>query len=64
MLMMEYASFDSVTVSCFIYVDNEHVDPRLLFKWKRLLPAKFVTNDVEDEQDEKIILQTLVILVT
>lgn len=42
----------------FLWKDNEqHVDPRLLFKWKRLLPAKFTgMNDVQDEQDEKIVL--------
>ena len=50
---------------CYFRIDNEqHVDPRLLFKWKRLLPVKFTgMKDVQDEQDEKIFLQTQVILV-
>lgn len=44
------------------FVDNEqNVDPRLLFKWKRLLPGKFIgVNDVQDEQIEKIVLQNQV----
>jgi hypothetical protein len=43
-----------------VFVDNEQqVDPRLLFKWKRLLPARFT--GINDEQDEKIALDNQVI---
>ncbi|XP_028405437.1 sodium-dependent multivitamin transporter-like [Dendronephthya gigantea] len=40
----------------FLWKDGEqNVDPRLLFKWKRLLPAKFTGHtDVQSEQGESI----------
>lgn len=45
-----------------LHVDTEQeIDSRLLFKWKRLLPAKFSgMNEVENEQDEKMVLHNQV----